>query len=76
MYCSESYSCVFVSGIECSLYNWAYAILKTGKVKLAPVHAIKAYGELAVRVHLFLASRLDRGEWLASYACCKCYRLS
>jgi len=35
MYCSESYSCVFVSGIECSTYNWAYTILKTGKGKLA-----------------------------------------
>lgn len=33
---------MFVSGIEYIIYNWAYAILKTGKGKLAPVHAIKA----------------------------------
>jgi hypothetical protein len=35
MYCSESYSCVFVSGTECSIYNWAYVILRTRKGKLA-----------------------------------------
>jgi hypothetical protein len=32
---------VFVSGIDSNIYNWAYAILKTGKGKLAAVHTIK-----------------------------------
>lgn len=37
---------MFVSDIECSIYNWAHAVIKTGKGKLAPVHAIKAYGHM------------------------------
>lgn len=56
MYYSESYSCVFVSCIECSIYNWAYAMLMAGKGKVSPVHAMKAYGEVAIRLHLILAS--------------------
>jgi len=42
--------------------------LKDKAIPLPKHHVMKLYGEMEVKLHMFLSSELDGGEWSVSYS--------